>query len=486
MKGYSGREVALGVQHMFAMFGATVLVPLITGLDVSVALLTAGIGTLFFHLVTKMKVPIFLGSSFAFIPGILAVVNTDGIAYAGGAIMIAGLVYVGFSALVYFVGADKIQKLLPATVVGPVVVLIGLSLVGNGINDIVGSNSEGTVNAWTEYPWLSLLVALATVITVLMLMLKGKGIFRVTPILMGVGVGYGICLILEVFGLDTIDFGAVENAAWFNLPYSTQGFLTLPKFSWSSILIIAPIAIVTFMEHMGDMKTASVVTGKDIYKDPGVHRTLIGDGVATMIAGFFGGPANTSYGENIAVLATTKNFSPRPIRIAAVIAIVLAFVGKFGAVLQTIPSPVLGGMSMLLFGIVACCGIMNMIESKVDLKNPKNLVVGALILSVGIGIELSSLGGSIVITDNFSLSSMFVATIVGILANILLPNDKPIVAKEILTIDNPVQDAVTTMDNMTISPDIATNMCTLSRSEVANKLLQDLNIAEQLVDNHTK
>jgi uracil permease len=428
LKSYGGKNIFVGIQHMLNSFGAVVLVPLLTGLDVSVALLTAGIGTLFFHLVTKMKVPIFLGSSFAFIPVLSLVVGNEGVEYAQGGLIIAGAVYLVFSVLVYFVGVDRIQKLLPATVVGPVVVLIGLSLVGNGIDSIVGSNySEGTVNAWTEYPWLALLVGLATLMTIWLLMLRAKGHLRFVVLLVGFGVGYGICLILKAFGLDVWDFSTIANADWFSLPFAS-GF-SLPKFSWSAILIIAPVAIVTFMEHMGDMKTVGIITGKDIYKDPGVHRTLIGDGVATMIAGFFGGPANTTYPGDI-ILITSRHYDPRAVRVAAALVIVLAFFAKFMSVLQVEgpnmtagPTPVIGAITLVGAGLFASYGVRNMIEGRVDFNNKKSLIVVSLILSVGIGINLSNLNGNIVITDNFSLNSMFVATIAGILANVLLPKD---------------------------------------------------------------
>ncbi|MCL1944382.1 MAG: uracil-xanthine permease family protein [Firmicutes bacterium] len=422
-KGYSGVEVALGVQHLFAMFGATILVPILTGMNASVALLTAGLGTLIFHFVTKMRVPIFLGSSFAFLPGIAAVVASEGANYAGGAIIVAGGIYLIFSILVYFVGASNIKKLFPPVVVGPIVILIGLSLVGNGINDASAINQQG--NSWAEYPWLSWLVAAFTLIVILLFMLRGKGIFKLVPILIGIVAGYVVCLILSAFGLNVLNFDAISAADWINIPYVTDGFMQLPKFSLSSILVIAPIAIVTFMEHIGDMTTLGAVTSKDIYQEPGLHRTVLGDGIATMAAGFFGGPANTSYGENIAVLATSKNFDPRIIRLAACFAIVLAFLGKFGALLQTIPSPVLGGVSIVLFGIIASCGIMVLVDNRVDFKNSRNLVITSLILSVGLGITLSGLGGYISISENFNLSGLFVATVVGILANICLPKDLP-------------------------------------------------------------
>lgn len=423
-KRYTGTEVALGVQHLFAMFGATILVPILTGLNPSVSLLTAGIGTLIFHIVTKMRVPIFLGSSFAFLPGIAAVVQSEGADYAGGAIMIAGLVYFVFAAVVYFVGSYNIKKLFPPIVVGPIVILIGLSLVGNGINDASAINQSD--NAWAEYPLLSWLVAIITIVSILMCMLKGKGIIKLVPILAGILVGYIVCLILSAFGLDAIKFKSIGDADWFNIPYVTDGFMYLPKFSWTSIIVIVPIAIVTFMEHIGDMTTLGAVTSKDIYTDPGLHRTVLGDGFATMMAGFLGGPANTSYGENIAVLATSKNFDPRIVRLAAMFAIVLAFLGKFGAILQTIPSPVLGGVSIVLFGIISSCGIMVLVDNKVDFKNSRNLIITSLILSVGLGVTLSDLGGYITLSENFSLSGLFVATVVGILANLLLPKDKMI------------------------------------------------------------
>ncbi|MDR3021804.1 MAG: uracil-xanthine permease family protein [Clostridiales bacterium] len=423
-KGYTGREVALSLQHLFAMFGATILVPILTGLDTSVALLTAGLGTLVFHFVTKMKVPIFLGSSFAFIPGITAVVANQGAQYAGGAIIVAGAMYFLFALLVFALGVQKIKKVFPPVVVGPIVILIGLSLVGVGIDNSSGHLASDTESAFLDYPWLSWLVACFVLVVILVLMLRGKGIFKLLPILCGILAGYLLCLILYACGLNVMGFETVHSSNWFNIPYYSEGFLHLPKFEWSSIVVIAPVSIVTFMEQIGAMSSVSSVIGKNVIEDPGLHRTSMGDGLATMLAGFLGGPANTTYSENIAVLATTKNFDPKLIRLCAMIAIALAFFGKFGAILQTIPSPVIGGVSIVLFGMIATCGVMILVESKIDFKNSRNLVISSLILSVGLGFILSEYHGNIEITQNFSLSAIFVATVVGILANLLLPKDK--------------------------------------------------------------
>lgn len=412
------KDYLLAVQHLFAMFGATVLVPLLTGLNPSVALVTAGIGTLLFHLVTKGKVPVFLGSSFAFIAGTAAAVAKDngGSSLAQGGIMVAGIVYLLFSLLVYFVGADKIKKLFPTVVTGPVIVVIGLSLAGVAVADASGANSGDPAG-------ISWLIALFVLIIVI-LCNSGKkaGIFKLIPILIGMGAGYVLCLFLDLFGVFTMNFQPFIDNAWFNIPYITEGFFSLPKFDWSVILAIAPVALVTFMEHIGDITTNGAVVGKDFFKDPGLHRTLLGDGVATMVAGFFGGPANTTYSENTGVLAATKNYNPKILRWAAIFAIILGFFGKFGAILQTIPAPVKGGIELVLFGMISAIGIRTLAESKTDMSNFRNIIVVALILVLGIGISV--IGGiSIKFSDSFTLnlSGLFIATVIGVIANAIMP-----------------------------------------------------------------
>jgi len=420
---YSGREVALSFQHMFAMFGATVLVPIITGINPSVALLSAGLGTLAFHILTSFKVPVFLGSSFAFIPGILAVAQQYGLEYVSGGIIAAGVVYVVAAVIIYFVGVDKVKKVLPPIVTGPITILIGLSLAFSAINDAQGASVviDNVSDGGTRL--LSWGIALVTIIVTIVCMLYGKKFVKLVPILIGLASGYVFCLILTFAGMKIIDFELLNNSNWFNIPYQ-DGFLALPKFNGGAILIIAPIAVVTFIEHIGDMTASSKVCGKDFITDPGLPRTITGDGVATILAGFFGGPANTTYSENTGVLAATQNYDPRLLRLTAVFAIILGFIGKFSGLLLTIPSPVKGGIEILIFGMIVGVGFKILIESKIDMSNSRNMIVLGLILIVGIGVTTvtyadGSVGG-LPVGKNFSLSPLFLATIVGIVANALL------------------------------------------------------------------
>ena len=405
--GLGGKEFILGFQHLFAMFGATVLVPFLTGLNPLVALFAAGIGTIIFHIVTKGKVPVFLGSSFAFIGGIAATtgvgtdagVTVDGIAKAGGGIVCAGLLYLVLSIIAYFVGADKIKKLFPPIVTGPIIIVIGTSLAPVAIGQ--------AANNW----WIAILV----VITVIIVMLFTKGFFKLVPILIGITVGY---LVSIVFGL--VDFTSLANADWFSFNKIFAGnFFILPKFDWMAITLIAPVAIVTFVEHMGDITTNGTVVGKNFFEDPGLHRTLLGDGLATVFAGLIGAPANTTYSENTGVLAVTKNYNPITLEIAALFAIVLSLIGKFGGILQTIPQAVMGGVSIILFGIIASVGLRTISEAKLDFAHSRNLVIVALILGLGIGI---SVYGGIAI-GNVTLSGLFIAAIVGITCNLVLPKE---------------------------------------------------------------
>jgi uracil permease len=399
------------------MFGATVLVPLLTGLNASLALVTAGIGTFIFHLVTKGKVPVFLGSSFAFIAGTAHAVSTKGIEYAQGGIIIAGALYLLFAFIVYFVGVERIKKLFPPVVTGPVIVVIGLSLASVGVQDASGMNSGDPAG-------ISWLIALFVVLVVVLCnAIKYRGIWKLIPILIGMASGYILCIILNAAGVFAMDYSPFKTNEWINIPYVTEGFFSLPKFDLAIILSIAPVAMVTFMEHIGDITTNSAVVGKDFFKDPGLHRTLIGDGLATMAAGFFGGPANTTYSENTGVLAATKNYNPSVLRWTALFAIILGFFGKFGAVLQTIPGPVKGGIELVLFGMIAAIGIRTLAESDTDMSEFRNIIVVSLILVLGIGISI--IGGiNINFTQNFSLnlSGLFIATVVGVVLNAIMPN----------------------------------------------------------------
>lgn len=404
-----GRMAILGLQHMFAMFGATIVVPMITGLDPAVALCAAGAGTLLFHFVTKRKVPVFLGSSFAFMLAIQHIVSSQGKEYATGAIMVAGGCYLLFALIVKLIGTQRVKKLFPAIVTGPVIIVIGLTLAPTVIfNDITADFVGGLL--WTKW-----VVAASVVLTVVIVSIFIKGFFKLLPILCGLVVGYIVALILNFTvpvpeGAATLmNFSPFDTAQIFALPA-----FHLPKFSWSAIAVIAPISIATFMEHLGDITTNGSVVGKNFFEDPGLHRTLIGDGVATMFAGFIGGPANTTYGENTGVLAITKNYNPAVIRVAAVYAIVLSFIGHFGAFLKTIPMPIVGGMSIVLFGMISAIGIRTMAEAKVDFSSSRNLLILSIVLVVGIGVTIP-------INESFTVSGIALAAVVGIILNAVLP-----------------------------------------------------------------
>ena len=404
-----GTKLVLGLQHMFAMFGATIVVPAITGLDPAVALFAAGGGTLIFHFITKRKVPVFLGSSFAFMTAITFVVQNEGKEYATGAIMAAGACYLLFALLTKVIGPDRIKKLFPAIVTGPVIVVIGLTLAPTVIlNDITGDFVGGLL--WTKW-----VVAASVVVTVVVVSIFIKGFFKLLPILCGLAVGYLVAVLLHNFvpvpegTAALMNFSPFETASIIQLPN-----FHLPKFSASSILIMAPISIATFMEHLGDITTNGAVVGKNFFDDPGLHRTLIGDGVATMFAGLIGGPANTTYGENTGVLAVTKNYNPQILRLAAIYAIVLSVIGYFGAFLQTIPGPIIGGMSIVLFGMIASIGIRTMAEAKVDFTSSRTLLILSITLVVGIGVTIP-------VSESFTISGVALAALAGIILNAVLP-----------------------------------------------------------------
>ena len=433
----SKTNIALGIQHLFAMFGATVLVPLITGFNISTALVCAGLGTFVFHFITQHKVPVFLGSSFAFIPAIAAVAanpayGNDGLLYAQGGIMAAGLLYLLFSLLVKAVGTEKIKSLFPPVVTGPVIAVVGLGLAYFAVNK-AGLLSIGKASAEGGLDWL---IALFVVCVIVGMTVFSKGFFKLVPILVGIVSGYLLCLILSLVGLFEMDFSAIAAAPWINIPFVTTNlngvpFFSLPKFDWGAVLTIAPVALVTFMEHIGDITTNGKVVGKDFFVDPGLHRTVLGDGIATALAGFLGGPANTTYSENTGVLATTKNYNPFVIKIAAVFAILLGFVGKFGAILETIPGPVMGGVGLILYGMIAAIGIRTLAEADLDFTHSRNLLIVALILVLGIGITIASYDGAspagIVVNmgnTTFNFSGLFIAVLVGVIANLILPKEE--------------------------------------------------------------
>ena len=394
-----GKTTVLGIQHVFAMFGSTILVPILTGLPVSVALFCAGIGTLIFHLVTKGKVPVFLGSSFAFIAAIQVVAATEGIEFATGGIVAAGCVYLLLAVLVFFFGADRIRKLFPPVVTGPVVMIIGLMLAGTAISYFT--------NGW------SYLVGVIVIATVIIVSLFFKGFLKMLPILFGLIVGYISCMILNAVGIDIgLNYAKITEAAFLTVPE-----FFFPAFSLSAILMIAPIAIVTFIEHLGDISANGAIVGKDFFKDPGLHRTLIGDGLASIFAGLVGGPANTTYSENTGVLAATRNYNPRTLEIAAVFAIVISFIGYISGFISSIPNAVLGGMCIVLFGMIASVGLRTLVENQVDFKNQRNVLIVGIMLIIAIG----GLAIPIIPEADLYLSGVALSAVVGIILNLILP-----------------------------------------------------------------
>ncbi|WP_334295690.1 uracil-xanthine permease family protein [Marinisporobacter balticus] len=399
----SVKKVILAMQHLVAMFGATVLVPILTGFDTSVALVAAGIGTLIFHLVTKRKVPVFLGSSFAFIPVILTVKEMyhGDLAYVQGGIIIAGLLYVAMSFVIKKVGVDIIEKFLPAQVVGPMIIVIGLNLI---------PVAYGMAKA-------NYMVAGITLLVALIITLKGRGFSKQLSILIGVVVGYLISIKIGI-----VDMSVMKEVPWVAVPN-----FSLPKFEMGAIAMIAPVVLAVFMEHIGDITTNGQVVGKNFIEDPGLNRTLLGDGLATLFAGFIGGPANTTYGENTGVLAITKNYNPAILRMAAVFAILLGFVAKIGGFLRTIPVPVMGGISLMLFSMISLIGVKTMKNSKVAF-NMKNVVVMASVLILGLGASTieKHLGVpiGIPITSTVKITGLSFAAIVGVTLNALLNKNK--------------------------------------------------------------
>ncbi|MBH0058968.1 uracil-xanthine permease [Pseudoalteromonas sp. SWXJZ94C] len=399
---FSIKTILTGAQMLFVAFGALVLVPLLTGLDPSVALFTAGFGTLLFQVVTKGQVPIFLASSFAFIAPIIAAVQMWGVPATMGGLMAAGFAYMLLSLLVKFKGVATLHKILPPVVVGPVIMVIGLALAPVAVNMAMGKSGDGSLQL-IDYN-SAIFISMFSLVVTLIFAVWGKGVFKLIPILAGVVAGYGLSL-----GLGVVQFDAVNNAQWLAVPN-----FTLPEFKWQAILFMVPVAIAPAIEHIGDMMAISQVTNKDFLKKPGLHRTLFGDGLATSAASLFGGPPNTTYSEVTGAVMLTKNFNPKVMMWTAVIAIALAFIAKMGAGLQTIPVPVMGGIMILLFGSIAVVGLNTLVKSGDDLTAPRNLSIVALILVCGIG--GMHIGGS-----QFSLEGVSLCAILGIILNLVLP-----------------------------------------------------------------
>lgn len=409
------RWIILSIQHVFAMFGATILVPILvnstageTVLTIPVALVTSGIGTLIYVLCTKGKSPVYLGSSFAFIAPLAAAFLKGGTAGAMTGVMAVGLIYIIFAIIVKLIGKNWINKLLPPIVIGPMIMIIGLGLAPNAI-------SQMGLQAGTEIDWRGIAVVLITFLTTTIVMLKGKGFIKIIPFLIGILTGYisAIC-----FGL--VNFDPVLEASFFSMPNFKIPFISYTP-SFSSLLTIAPIALVTMCEHIGDHTALGTIIGKDLLKEPGLDRTLLGDGIATFIAGILGGPANTTYGENTSVVGMTKIASVWVIGLAAIFAICLGFLGKFTAIVSTIPNPVLGGVSLLLYGFIAINGLKVLIQNQIDFGKPKNVVVASTMLVLGLGgAAISIVSGDLSIT----ISGMSLSAIIGILLNLCLPEEK--------------------------------------------------------------
>lgn len=429
------KTLVLGLQHLFAMFGATVLVPILTGLSVSATLLFAGLATLFMHLVTKKKVPVFLGSSFAFLGGYFAVIASgaeiglsqrESLPYACLGVACAGLLYLVLALICKACGSKNVMRFFPPVVTGPIIIAIGLILAPSAINNC-SSN------------WL---IALSAIVVVIACNIWGKGMLKIVPILMGVLVSY---LLAAVTG--NVDFSGVKEAAWVGLPFQMQdtvfGLFASGKVDSglliSSVIMIVPIAFATMMEHVGDISAIGGTIEKNLIEDPGLHRTLVGDGVGTTIAALFGAPANTTYGENTGVLVLTKVYDPKVVRIAAVYAIVLSFCPKFAALISAMPTATIGGVSIILYGMISAVGVRNMVENHTDFQKSRNVIVAAVILGLALGINFSGLLGANITTAGnnatgaitfmigdmkIALSGLAVASIVGIILNAILPGKR--------------------------------------------------------------
>ena len=399
------KEILTGTQMLFVAFGALVLMPLLTGLDPNVALCTAGIGTLLFQLVTKGQVPVFLASSFAFIAPIMYGTQTWGIPTTMGALMVVGLVYILFSTMIKLRGVEFIHKYLPPIVTGPIIMVFGLSLAPVAVNMALGKTGDASLQLIDQQ--LALTISLPALITTLLISAFSKGFMRLVPILGGIVVGYSISLYHGI-----IDFTPVSEAPWFAIPN-----FTAPEFQWQAIIYMLPIALAPAIEHVGDIMAISSATGKDYFKKPGLHRTLLGDGLATSTASLLGGPPNTTYSEVTGAVMLTKAFNPRIMTWAALSAIIMAFIGKLGALLHTIPSVVMGGIMMLLFGLIASVGLGSLIKAKVDFDQPRNFIIFAIVLVFGIGGMALNFGG-------YNIQGISLCAIVAILLNLLLPKEQ--------------------------------------------------------------
>ena len=409
-----GKSIVLALQHLFAMFGATILVPILVNtaagsevLTIPVALVASGIGTLIYILCTKGKSPVYLGSSFAFIVPVAAAYTKAGIGGAMTGIMAVGLLYVVVAIIIKLVGKDWLEKLLPPIVIGPMIMIIGLGLAPSAISQI------GLADA-ASFDWKNLVVALVAFLTTAFVMTKAKGFFKIIPFLIGIISGYIVACCLGI-----VDFKPVVDAKFFELPKFVLPFKDY-SLNFNALVTILPVALVTLCEHIGDHTSLSNIIGRDLIKNPGLDRTLLGDGIATFVAGLIGGPANTTYGENTSVVGMTKVASVKVIGLAAIIAIIIGFLGKFTALISTIPGAVLGGVSLLLYGFIAVNGLKVLIKNQIDFENSKNIVVASSMLVIGLGgAAISIVSGNLSIT----ISGMSLASIIGIILNLIIRTD---------------------------------------------------------------
>lgn len=406
------KMLILGLQHTFAMFGATVLVPILTGLPVSTTLLFAGVGTLFFHLVTKGKVPAFLGSSFAFLGGYAAVAplidgkpNVEMLPYACGGVFCAGLIYLVLAGFMKLYGANKVMRFFPPVVTGPIIISIGLILAPSAIN-----------NCQTNWP-----VALTALFTVIIFNIWGKGMLKIIPILLGVITSYALA-----YAIGAVDFSGISQTQAIGLPQ-----LSLMKFDISAIITIMPLALATMMEHIGDISAIGATTGNNYIKDPGLHRTLIGDGIASCIAAAFGAPANTTYGENTGVLALTKVHDPRVMRLAACFAIIISFMPKIAFLIEAVPTATIGGISFLLYGMISSIGVRNVVENQVDFTRSRNQIITAVILVSALGFNTYGGINFEIFGTHIALSGLAIASILGILLNAVLPGNEYVFEEDV-------------------------------------------------------
>lgn len=426
-----GEWIILAIQHVFAMFGATILVPILVNaaageevLTIPIALVASGIGTLIYILCTKGKSPVYLGSSFAFITPIAAAYLKGGLSGALTGVMVVGIIYMIVAIIISFIGSNWLNKILPPVVIGPMIMIIGLGLAPSAISSM-GLSSE-------IVDWKVIGVAVFTFLVTAVVMVKAKGFIKVIPFLIGIVAGY----ILSI-ALGLVDFTAVSNASFFAMPNFVIPFIDY-ELNFGALITIAPIALVTMCEHIGDHTSLSNIIGKDLLKDPGLHRTLLGDGLATLVGGLIGGPANTTYGENTSVVGMTKNASVWVIGLAAIIAILLGFLGKFTAIVSTIPNAVLGGVSLLLYGFIAVNGLKVLIKNQINFEEPRNVVIASSMLVLGLGgAAISFVSGDLSIT----ISGMSLAAIVGIILNLLFK-------------DKELEEELTTEDVVIIKDDI--------------------------------